>query len=185
MESLSTAPCTPASMTRPATAKAPPALVFISYSHTSHTHVSRLLPHLRRIEEVLPIRFWHDAFHTGDAWHTGVQQALADAIAYLPILCPHALDSRYIRAKEYPVMLAQHAQHGKPILPVLAAPCAYKTLFGNFQPCPVIGARPVFIGGHRRPELCRDIARMQIEAALRQHLSVGRPSATESPSDAF
>lgn len=119
------APVKPAQPPKP---KAP--AIFISYSHQDRKYKDALVQHLRVLQSAeLVEQVWDDSLiAAGDDWETQIGQAMARAQVAIFLISADALNSAFIRSKEIPELMRRRQEEGLLLLPVVARPCAWKTV---------------------------------------------------------
>ena len=72
---------------------------------------------------------WDDTLiAAGEDWEARIVQAMAAAQVAIVLIRAEALNSAFIRAKEIPELLRRRQEDGLRLLPVVARPCAWKTV---------------------------------------------------------
>ena len=112
--------------------KRPPAspVIFISYSHTDRKYKNALLQHLRILEgaELVENVWTDDTITAGENWKPFINQAIAGAQVAIFLISADSLNSTFIRSREIPELLRRRESEGLVVIPVVARPCAWKTV---------------------------------------------------------
>jgi hypothetical protein len=105
-------------------------VIFISYSHKDRKYKDALLQQLRVLEgaEIVEDVWTDDTITAGEDWEAHINRAIADAQVAIFLISADSLNSPFIRAKEIPELLRRRESEGLLVIPVVARPCAWKTV---------------------------------------------------------
>jgi hypothetical protein len=119
---------TPVKQAKPPKPQAP--AIFISYSHQDRKYKDALAQHLGVLQSAeLVEQVWDDALvAAGEDWEARIGQAMARAQVAIFLISADALNSAFIRSQEIPELLRRRQEEGLLLLPVVARPCAWKTV---------------------------------------------------------
>jgi hypothetical protein len=97
--------------------------IFISYSRRDQEFVTRLASDLDA--QVAGVWFDHSSIQIGERWHDQIMEGIHDCKAFILVLSPDAMESRYVREEAN-----QALELGKRIFPVIYRPAK---LEGQFE----------------------------------------------------
>ena len=98
--------------------------IFISYSRRDQEFVTRLASDLDA--QVAGVWFDLSAIQIGENWHDEIMEGIRDCKAFLLVLSPDAMESRYVGAE-----LNKALELGKPVFPILYRPAPWKDEFAS------------------------------------------------------
>ncbi len=98
--------------------------IFISYSRRDQEFVTRLAEDLNA--HVAGVWFDQSAIQPGERWHDEILEGIRDCKAFILVLSPDAVESRYVR-EELDKALELH----KPVFPVIYRPAAWTDEFAS------------------------------------------------------
>jgi hypothetical protein len=93
--------------------------IFISYSRRDQEFVTRLASDLDA--QVAGVWFDQSSIQIGEDWHEEIMEGIRECKAFILILSPDAMDSRYVREE-----VNKALELGKPIFPILYRPAPWK-----------------------------------------------------------
>jgi hypothetical protein len=93
--------------------------IFISYSRRDQEFVTRLASDLDA--QVAGVWFDQSSIEIGEDWHEEIMEGIRDCKAFILVLSPDAMDSRYVREE-----VNKALELGKPIFPILYRPATWK-----------------------------------------------------------
>jgi hypothetical protein len=93
--------------------------IFISYSRRDQEFVTRLASDLDA--QVAGVWFDQSTIQIGENWHEEIMEGIRDCKAFILVLSPDAIESRYVREE-----LNKALELGKPIFPILYRPAPWK-----------------------------------------------------------
>jgi hypothetical protein len=122
LPSETTAPVQPTTAAKPR--------IFISYSRQDSKYKEALAQHLRVLQSAeLVEQVWEDGLiEAGADWRAEIERAMAGAQIALFLVSAAALTSDFIFSVEIPALLKRRETEGMRLLPVIARPCAWKTV---------------------------------------------------------
>ena len=98
--------------------------IFISYSRRDQEFVTRLASDLDA--HVAGVWFDQSAIQLGQKWHDEIMEGIHECKAFILVLSPDAISSRYVREE-----LNKALELGKAIFPVIYRPANWKDEFGT------------------------------------------------------
>jgi len=103
-------------------------IVFISYSHQDEMWKTKLLPHLRALEQAgVKMKVWHDRkIDGGDKWYPEIQDAMSNAAVAVLLVSADFLASGFCVKEEVPFLLDRQEKQGMLLIPVLIRKCPWK-----------------------------------------------------------
>lgn len=107
-------------MTRP--------LVFISYSQKDEAEKDKLMAHLGVLKRELIEPWSDDRLGAGAKWEEEINHAIARARVAVLLITANFLNSDFILETEVPKILERQRNEGLVVMPVIARPCAWKTV---------------------------------------------------------
>lgn len=93
--------------------------IFISYSRRDQEFVTRLASDLDA--QVTGVWFDQSTIQIGENWHDEIMEGIRDCKAFILVLSPDSVESRYVREE-----LNKALELGKPIFPILYRPAQWK-----------------------------------------------------------
>ena len=96
--------------------------IFISYSRRDQEFVTRLASDLNA--QVAGVWFDQSTLQLGQRWHDEIMDGIRECTAFLLVLSPDAMESRYVRAE-----LNKALELGKTIFPVVSRPAKWREEF--------------------------------------------------------
>jgi tetratricopeptide (TPR) repeat protein len=103
--------------------------IFISYSHAGNgpKWKAAMLDALRVFEAHHLLDVWQDGkIRVSGFWEDDINQAMAAARLAVVLLTPQALESQFIREKEFPCLRERQHRDKLPVFPVICEPCDWK-----------------------------------------------------------
>ena len=97
--------------------------IFISYSRRDQEFVTRLASDLNA--QVAGVWFDHSEIQIGEKWHDEIMEGIRDCKAFILVLSPDAIESKYVREE-----LHKALELGKKIFPVIYRPAKWT---GEFE----------------------------------------------------
>ncbi|NTU56684.1 MAG: toll/interleukin-1 receptor domain-containing protein, partial [Anaerolineales bacterium] len=97
--------------------------IFISYSRRDQEFVTRLASDLNA--QVAGVWFDQSAIQPGEKWHDEIMEGIRDCKAFVLVLSPDAVESKYVREE-----LNKALELGKTIFPVIYRPAKWS---GEFE----------------------------------------------------
>src|SRR4030095_6328032 len=97
--------------------------IFISYSRRDQEFVTRLASDLNA--HVAGVWFDHSEIQIGEKWHDEIMEGIHDCKAFILVLSPDAIESKYVRDE-----LNKALELGKEIFPVIYRPAKWT---GEFE----------------------------------------------------
>ncbi len=98
--------------------------IFISYSRRDQEFVSRLAANLDA--QVAGVWFDQSAIQPGENWHDEIMEGIRDCRAFILVLSPDAMESRYVREE-----VNKALELGKTIFPVIYRPATWTGEFAS------------------------------------------------------
>src|SRR5512134_1539487 len=98
--------------------------IFISYSRRDQEFVSRLASDLNA--QVAGVWFDQSAIQPGEKWRDEIMEGIRDCKAFILVLSPDAMESRYVREE-----VNKALELGKTIFPVIYRPAKWTGEFGS------------------------------------------------------
>src|SRR5512139_84688 len=98
--------------------------IFISYSRRDQEFVTRLASDLDA--HVAGVWFDQSTIQIGENWHDEIMEGIRDCKAFLLVLSPDAMESRYVGEE-----LTKALELGKPVFPILYRPAPWKDEFAS------------------------------------------------------
>lgn len=98
--------------------------IFISYSRRDQEFVTRLASDLNA--QVAGVWFDQSAIQPGEKWHDEIMEGIHDCKAFILVLSPDAMESRYVREEVNKAM-----ELGKTVFPVIYRPARWTGEFGS------------------------------------------------------
>jgi len=103
--------------------------IFISYSHKDEFEKELLLSHLRVLRSAGLTDVWNDdRIAAGSEWKVEIELAIDRSAIAILLISANFLTSDFILKNEVPRLLKIHKQGGATIFPVIAKPCAWRTV---------------------------------------------------------
>jgi hypothetical protein len=100
--------------------------VFISYSHNDKEYLSRILIHLKPLENENKIDLWVDErIKPGDKWKQEIEKALLKSNVAILLISADFLASDFIVKNELPPILKKAEEKGTRIIPVILKSCRF------------------------------------------------------------
>ncbi len=104
-------------------------VVFISYSHKDEPEKNALLSHLSVLEKAQLLTLWSDdRIIGGDDWEQAIFKAITQARVAVLLITANFLTSDFILSQQIPLLLERREQEGLIIFPIIAKPCAWRTV---------------------------------------------------------
>jgi hypothetical protein len=126
--------------------------VFISYSRKDERQKDQLLSHLKVLKQTGIIDLWSDdRIGAGADWEQEINRAMARASVAILLISANFLSSDFVLRTEVNKLLDRHHHEGLIIFPVIAKPCAWKTIgwLTRLQVVPKHG-KPIWGSGNSR-----------------------------------
>jgi len=98
--------------------------IFISYSRHDQEFVTRLASDLD--SQVTGVWFDQSTIQIGENWHDEIMEGIRDCKAFILVLSPDAMESRYVREE-----VNKAVELGKPIFPILYRPAQWTDEIGS------------------------------------------------------
>src|SRR5829696_4375209 len=92
--------------------------IFISYSRRDQEFVTRLASDLDA--QVAGVWFDQSAIQAGENWHAEIMEGISECKAFILVLSPDAMESRYVREE-----VNKALELGKTIFPILYRPAKW------------------------------------------------------------
>jgi hypothetical protein len=154
-------------------------LIFVSYSHQNVRELRQLKKHLDVLEGV-GVEIWSDErINAGHQWRNEIESALENASVGLLLVTAEFLTSKFVTQIEVPAMLQAQVARGLEIFPLIALPCAWRSVpwLERLQVRPR-GANPIW-GNNRRADT--KLAEITSELDLLLKATPEPPSSPEIP----
>lgn len=104
----------------------PNSTLFLSYSHHDEVWKKRIASHLGVLGA---LEIWDDRkILPGESWLPAIEVALEEARIAILVVSADFLTSRFIQQEEVPRLLKLRQEKGLIVIPVIARPCAWKTI---------------------------------------------------------
>ncbi len=104
-------------------------VVFISYNREDEKEKDQLLDHLNTLQVAGLIKPWSDdQIGVGANWEQEIERVMAQADVAILLVTVNFLKSDFILKKEVPKLLKRRANEGLTIVPIIAKPCAWKSI---------------------------------------------------------
>lgn len=108
---------------------APPAVIFVSYSHRNESEKEKLVQQFGVLEKCrnVKVRPWADSdISAGKTWRREIEDALSRCDAAVLLITDAFLGSEFIQTFEVPKVLQRHQEEELPVVAVLARDCAWQ-----------------------------------------------------------
>ena len=147
---------------------APPARVFISYSHRDKIWRDKLATHLQVFHMGGFIHTWSDQnIMAGDWWLEGIEREMNRAAISILLITADFLISPFIIKQEVPRLLERRSQEGMAILPIIVRSCLWQEVpwLSKMQVRPLDGKPLAKFRGDRLDSELTTIAREVLHLA--------------------